>query len=88
MDTPSVEDLQAEVEQLKGALEGRDVIGQAKGILMERHGIDADEAFARLVEMSQHTNVRLREVAENLVELRADLPADLPTPDQLDGLID
>jgi hypothetical protein len=78
------EDLVAEeVAQLREALESRDVIGQAKGILMERHGIGADEAFARLVQMSQSGNVKLREIAENLVELRADLPS--PEGDRLLG---
>lgn len=50
------------------ALRTRDVIGQAKGILMERHGLDADGAFARLVGASQHANLKLREVALWLVE--------------------
>jgi hypothetical protein len=77
------EDLVAEVAHLRAALESRDVIGQAKGILMERHGIGADEAFARLVQMSQSGNAKVREIAENLVELRADLPS--PEDDRLLG---
>lgn len=48
---------------LQRALHGRDLIGQAKGILMERHRIDADEAFQMLVRASQDTNVRLPAVA-------------------------
>ena len=75
MDTPSVDDLQAEIDQLKHGLEGRDVIGQAKGILMERHGLTADQAFRRLVELSQHSNAKLADVAEYLVELRVDAPS-------------
>ena len=65
---------------LAKAAVSRDVVGMAKGILMERHGIGEDEAFTRLVAMSQHTNVKLREIAENLVELRCDdlLPQDCP----------
>ena len=59
--------LRAEVQGLREALENRDVIGQAKGILMERHGISADEAFGRLVRISQDTNVKLHTVAEQLV---------------------
>ncbi|GAA4824769.1 GAF and ANTAR domain-containing protein [Actinomycetospora corticicola] len=51
------------VEHLERALERRDVIGQAKGILMMQHGIDADEAFTRLRRASQHTNVKLYDVA-------------------------
>ncbi|MFC5138889.1 GAF and ANTAR domain-containing protein [Actinomycetospora rhizophila] len=45
------------------ALASRDVIGQAKGILMERFTVDDDEAFQMLVESSQETNVKLVDVA-------------------------
>jgi AmiR/NasT family two-component response regulator len=68
-----------EIVQLRRALTTRDVIGQAKGILMERHGLTADQAFRRLVEMSQHSNAKLADVAEYLVELRVDAPS--PQPD-------
>jgi hypothetical protein len=54
--------------QLRNALESRDVIGQAKGILMERYRVDAQEAFALLSASSQHTNVKLRNVAERLAK--------------------
>jgi GAF domain-containing protein len=53
-------------EQLATALAGRDVIGQAKGILMERHRVDEDAAFALLVRASQTRNLPLRQVAERL----------------------
>jgi len=59
--------------QLKAALRSRDVIGQAKGILMERRGISADEAFDVLRTASQSLNVKLVQVAETLVERRAEL---------------
>lgn len=59
--------------QLREALSSRDVIGQAKGILMERRGYTADEAFAVLRRTSQDLNVKLREVAEALVRRRAEL---------------
>jgi hypothetical protein len=49
--------------QLGHALETRDVIGQAKGILMERFTVDDDEAFRLLVTSSQDTNMKLVEVA-------------------------
>jgi AmiR/NasT family two-component response regulator len=55
-------------EQMRAAVANRDLIGQAKGILMERHRITADAAFARLAEASQHDNIKLTEVAARLVE--------------------
>jgi GAF domain-containing protein len=55
------------VAQLETALRSRDLIGQAKGILMERENIGADEAFGMLVTASQHSNRKLRDVAEDLV---------------------
>ncbi|MEJ2889621.1 GAF and ANTAR domain-containing protein [Actinomycetospora aeridis] len=48
------------------AVASRDVIGQAKGILMERFTVDDDEAFQMLVDASQDTNVKLVEVARFL----------------------
>jgi AmiR/NasT family two-component response regulator len=42
--------------QLGIALESRDIISTAKGILMERHGIDAASAFQLLVEASRSAN--------------------------------
>ncbi|HEX8867599.1 MAG TPA: GAF and ANTAR domain-containing protein [Lentzea sp.] len=52
------------------AIENRDVIATAKGILMERHDIDAPSAFRLLVEASQSTNVKLQQVATWLVDNR------------------
>jgi AmiR/NasT family two-component response regulator len=52
------------VAQLEDALESRDVIGQAKGVLMERYQTGPDEAFAELVSQSQRLNVKLRRIAE------------------------
>lgn len=51
------------VAQLHQALDTRDVIGQAKGKLMERFGLDAGQAFSMLVRSSQETNMRLVDVA-------------------------
>lgn len=56
--------------QLAEALRSRDVIGQAKGILMERRGQSADEAFAVLQRASQDLNIKLRDVAQTLVTHR------------------
>lgn len=49
--------------QLRDALQTRDVIATAKGILMERHRRSDDQAFAMLVETSQRLNMKLRDVA-------------------------
>jgi len=46
----------------------RDPIGQAKGILMEREKIAADQAFARLSQISQRRNVKVGVVVRHLVE--------------------
>lgn len=54
-------------DQLQTALDSRDVIGQAKGVLMERHGIDADQAFGLLRRGSMDRNVKLRELAAIVV---------------------
>lgn len=63
------------VAHLQNALASRDLIGQAKGVLMERRHISSDEAFAVLVEASQHTNLRLADVAAWLISEIADEPA-------------
>ena len=56
------------VAQLQEALASRDVIGQAKGILMERFGIDAEQAFNMLARSSQETNMKLTAVARWLTD--------------------
>jgi GAF domain-containing protein len=55
------------VEHLQRALESRAEIDQAKGVLMAAHGVDAEEAFTRLVTESQQHNTKLRDVARNLL---------------------
>jgi ANTAR domain len=59
-----------ELRLLRKAVQLRAVIEQAKGVLVERHGITLDEAFARLRAMSQEHNVRLVEVAATMVGVR------------------
>jgi len=51
---------------LEQAIETRDVIGQAKGILMARQHVTADEAFDMLRRGSQRLNIKLRELAEQV----------------------
>ena len=69
-----------QVSQLEHALQSRDVIGQAKGILIERYGVDDVEAFQMLVRASQDTNMKLVKVAEWLqsetLEKHAGRPSD------------
>jgi len=61
-----IERLTEQVAGLEVALLTRDIIGQAKGILMERYRITADEAFDRLRTASQHKNRKVRDLAEEL----------------------
>lgn len=55
-------------DQLEEALRGRSIIERAKGLLMERAGIDADRAFQLLSTQSQHENRKVRDVAAALLE--------------------
>jgi GAF domain-containing protein len=64
----SLEDEERRIENLHSALSSREVIGQAQGILMERERIAADQAFDVLRRASQYLNVKLREVAQTLVD--------------------
>lgn len=60
-----------EREELRGAIDSRHMIGMAQGILMERFKLDRDQAFSVLRRYSQDRNVKLREVAAQLVDSRA-----------------
>lgn len=55
-------------DQFRSALASRDIIGQAKGVIMERFGIDAVEAFQLLTRVSQQSNIKLIEIARALIE--------------------
>jgi hypothetical protein len=55
-------------ENLHLAMVSREIIGQAQGILMERERITADQAFQLLRHSSQRLNVKLRDVAQTLVD--------------------
>ncbi|MDX8034223.1 GAF and ANTAR domain-containing protein [Lentzea sp. BCCO 10_0856] len=57
-----------QITHLETALLSRAVIDQAKGVLMAVHSCTADEAFAMLVQRSQNENVKLREVAQRLLD--------------------
>ncbi|MFB8371091.1 GAF and ANTAR domain-containing protein [Pseudarthrobacter sp. NPDC055928] len=55
-----------EISQLNHALDTRDLIGQAKGILMERFKISSQQAFQILTRASSESNIKLRDVADHL----------------------
>jgi GAF domain-containing protein len=55
-------------EQLQAAVASRDVIGQAKGILMARDQVSGLRAFALMIKASQETNIKLFKVAEFVVD--------------------
>lgn len=56
-----------EIHNLEQAVRTRKTIGQALGIVMERYDLTDERAFAFLTRLSQHRNVKLRLVAEELV---------------------
>jgi GAF domain-containing protein len=61
------DDLKAAAEHLQNALASRATIDRAKGIIMARERCSADQAFQRLVELSNRYNTKLRAVARALV---------------------
>ena len=56
-----------QVEALKRALVTSRQIGMAVGILMERHRLTTDQAFGFLRDLSQRENVKLRDIAEQII---------------------
>ena len=61
-----------EGEELQSALSTRDRIGQAKGIIMERYGVDDIRAFEMLRRLSQDSNTKLVDVAVRVIETRGE----------------
>jgi GAF domain-containing protein len=59
-------------EQLQSALSTRDRIGQAKGIIMERFGVDDVKAFEMLRRLSQDSNTKLIDVAQRVIDTRGE----------------
>jgi GAF domain-containing protein len=55
------------VRQLRTALRTRSLVGRAQGMLMRHFGYDSDEAFTALRRVSQNTNRKLRDLADELV---------------------
>ncbi|MEW1953418.1 ANTAR domain-containing protein [Terrabacter sp. NPDC080008] len=62
-------------QNLRHALGTREMIGQAVGVLMQRHGLSSDAAFNVLRRHSQNANIKLREVAQTFLET-----GELPQP--------
>jgi hypothetical protein len=56
--------------QLKTALRTRDRIGQAKGIIMQRYGVDDVKAFEMLRTLSQEQNIKLTDIAQRVIDTR------------------
>lgn len=54
-------------QQFESALASRDIIGQAKGMIMERFSIDATQAFKLLTKLSQESNVRVAEISRQII---------------------
>jgi AmiR/NasT family two-component response regulator len=71
-----------EYHNLQGAFGRRAVIEQAKGILMARHGVDAEKAFGMLRDHSQHNGNKLADVAAAIVDSHILLATPPSQPDQ------
>lgn len=67
------------LDQYEAALDSRTLIGQACGLVMERYDVDAHRAFALLTRLSSTHNVKLRQIAIELISTRR-----LPTPPPAD----
>lgn len=64
-------ELEARIDTLTLALEGRAALDQAKGVLMERHGVTAEAAQAQLHERARETGRRVTETAEEVLRSTA-----------------
>jgi hypothetical protein len=60
------------ISSLRSALASRQVIGEATGVLMERHRVDSPVAFQMLVDSSQRLNVKVRRIAQYVVRTGQD----------------
>ncbi|MFD7662010.1 ANTAR domain-containing response regulator [Streptomyces sp. NPDC059788] len=63
----AVERLRAENAQLRRALDSRALIDQARGVLMATEACTAEQAWEILRQTSQHSNIKVREVAGEVV---------------------
>ena len=65
-------ELESRIDTLTRAVEGRSVLDQARGVLMERDGLTAEEADAHLHERARATGRRLVESAEEIIRSAGD----------------
>ncbi|MBL1082655.1 ANTAR domain-containing protein [Streptomyces actinomycinicus] len=74
-----VAELEAQVDQLKEAVTSHAVVDQAIGMIVALGRVTPDEGWQVLREVSQHTNIKVRNVAELILiwGRRGDIPADL-----------
>ncbi|MET9354675.1 ANTAR domain-containing protein [Streptomyces sp. NPDC006617] len=66
-DSDQIFRLQEEVRQLKEAVVSHAVVDQAIGVVIALDGVTPDEGWIVLKEVSQHTNIKLRNVAETIL---------------------
>ena len=71
-----------DVDQLHEALRTRQVISQAVGVLMNKHQLEPDAAFAFLVRTSSHSNIKVREIAAQMIEDHVAEVRSLKPPEQ------
>jgi AmiR/NasT family two-component response regulator len=72
----------AEYHNLEGAFGRRAIIERAKGILMERHAVNEQQAFAMLRTYSQNSGRKLIDVAESILTSHQLLPREQPEPNR------
>jgi response regulator NasT len=60
--------LQAEVAELQDSLEARKIIERAKGILMQRLGLNEREAYERLRQRARDKRIKMKEIAQAIIE--------------------
>lgn len=65
--------MEKEVDDLKEALETRKKVEKAKGILMEKHGLNEHDAFRKIQKMSMNTRKPMKDVAEAIILANADI---------------
>ncbi|MFB7501351.1 ANTAR domain-containing protein [Streptomyces sp. NPDC056161] len=81
-------ELQEEVDQLKEAVTSHAVVDQAIGMVVALGRVTPDQGWAVLKEVSQHTNIKLRQVAELILiwGRTGDMPSEIGT--ELEDVLD